>query len=366
MGIQCGIVGLPNVGKSTLFNAITASSQAAAENYPFCTIEPNMGIVTVPDPRMRDLTRLVIPEREVPTTIEFVDIAGLVKGAAQGEGLGNQFLSHIRDVDAVAHVVRAFDDENVIHVDGSVNPSRDIEVIETELILKDMETLDKKADGAQRKTKTGDPKAKAEVDFYARLRQHMAEGRLARYFPIANEEEKTWMREMHLLTNKPVLYVANTDESGVINGNKYIDEIRKIAEKEGARVVPICAKIEMELVEIAEEEREHFLHDLGLKEPGLHALVRAAYDLLGLQTYFTAGKKEVRAWTVRKGAKAPEAAAVIHTDFEKGFIRAEVMKFADFLRLGSENAVKEAGLLRSEGRDYVVEDGDIMHFRFNV
>jgi GTP-binding protein YchF len=366
MGIQCGIVGLPNVGKSTLFIAITASSQAAAENYPFCTIEPNTGIVTVPDPRIRDLTRLVQPEREVPTTIEFVDIAGLVKGAAQGEGLGNQFLSHIRDVDAVAHVVRAFDDENVIHVDGSVNPSRDIEVIETELILKDMETLDKKADGAQRKTKTGDPKAKAEVDFYARLRQHMAEGRLARYFPIANEEEKTWMREMHLLTNKPVLYVANTDESGVINGNKYIDEIRKIAEKEGARVVPICAKIEMELVEIPEEEREHFLHDLGLKEPGLHALVRAAYDLLGLQTYFTAGKKEVRAWTVRKGAKAPEAAAVIHTDFEKGFIRAEVMKFADFLRLGSENAVKEAGLLRSEGRDYVVEDGDIMHFRFNV
>lgn len=366
MGIQCGIVGLPNVGKSTLFNAITASSQAAAENYPFCTIEPNTGIVTIPDPRMRELSRLVHPEREVPTTIEFVDIAGLVKGAAQGEGLGNQFLSHIREVDAIAHVVRAFEDDNVIHVDGSIDPTRDIEVIETELILKDLETLDKKADGAQRKSKTGDPKAKAEVDFYARLRQHMSEGRLARYFPQNNDDEKTWMREMHLLTSKPVLYVANTDESGVINGNKYIDEIRKIAEKEGARVVPICAKIEMELVEIPEEEREHFLHDLGLKEPGLHALVRAAYDLLGLQTYFTAGVKEVRAWTVRKGAKAPEAAAVIHTDFEKGFIRAEVMKYPDFVRLGSESAVKEAGLLRSEGREYVVDDGDIMHFRFNV
>jgi GTP-binding protein YchF len=366
MGIQCGIVGLPNVGKSTLFNAITASSQAAAENYPFCTIEPNTGIVTIPDSRMRELSRLVHPEREVPTTIEFVDIAGLVKGAAHGEGLGNQFLSHIREVDAIAHVVRAFEDDNVIHVDGSINPSRDIEVIETELILKDLDTLDKKADAAQRKAKTGEPKAKAEVDFYSRLRQHMSEGRLARYFPQSNDDEKTWMREMHLLTSKPVLYVANTDESGVINGNAYIDEIRKIAEKEGARVVPICAKIEMELVEIPEEEREHFLHDLGLKEPGLHALVRAAYDLLGLQTYFTAGVKEVRAWTVRKGAKAPEAAAVIHTDFEKGFIRAEVMKFADFVRLGSENAVKEAGLLRSEGREYAVEDGDIMHFRFNV
>jgi GTP-binding protein YchF len=366
MGIRCGIVGLPNVGKSTLFNAITASSQAAAENYPFCTIEPNTGIVTVPDSRMKDLSRIVQPEREVPTTIEFVDIAGLVKGAAQGEGLGNQFLTHIREVDAIAHVVRAFEDDNIIHVDGSVNPERDIEVIETELIFKDLETLDKKADAAQRKAKTGDPKAKAEVDYYTRLREHMAQGRLARYFPLANDDEKVWLREMHLLTAKPVLYVANTDENGMIKGNKHIDTIRAIAKREGAGVVPICAKIEMELVELPEEDREDFLHDLGLKEPGLHALVREAYALLGLQTYFTAGKKEVRAWTVRQGAKAPEAAAVIHTDFEKGFIRAEVMKFKDFVRLGSEAAVKEAGLLKSEGREYTVEDGDIMHFRFNV
>jgi ribosome-binding ATPase len=366
MGIRCGIVGLPNVGKSTLFNAITASSSAAAENYPFCTIEPNTGIVPVPDTRMKELSTLVHPEREVPATIEFVDIAGLVKGAAEGEGLGNQFLAHIRDVDAIAHVVRAFDDPNIIHVDGSIDPKRDIEVIETELILKDLETLDKKMDAAQRKGKTGDTKARAEADFYTRLRDHMAKGRLARYLSLSTDDEKLWLREMHLLTAKPVLYVANTDEAGVIEGNAYIETIREIAKQENTHVVTICAKIEMELVELPEEDRAHFLHDLGLKEPGLNALVRQAYDLLGLQTYFTAGPKEVRAWTVRKGAKAPEAAAVIHTDFEKGFIRAEVMKFSDFLRLKSEAAVKEAGLLRSEGREYVVDDGDIMHFRFNV
>jgi GTP-binding protein YchF len=366
MGIRCGIVGLPNVGKSTLFNAITASSQAAAENYPFCTIEPNTGVVAVPDTRLKILTKLIEPDKEVPTTIEFVDIAGLVKGAASGEGLGNQFLSHIREVDAIAHVVRAFDDANVIHVDGSINPKRDIEVIEAELILKDLDTLDKKQDGAARKAKTGDPKAKAELDLYVRLRQHMVEGRLARYLALSNDEEKTWMREMHLLTAKPVLYVANTDESGVVNGNAYIDAITEIAKREDARVVAICAKIEMELGEVEESEREHFLHDLGLKEPGLNAVVREAYDLLGLQTYFTAGKTEVRAWTVRKGAKAPEAAGVIHTDFEKGFIRAEVMKYNDLVRLGNEAAVKVAGLLRSEGKEYLVEDGDVMHFRFNV
>jgi ribosome-binding ATPase len=366
MGIRCGIVGLPNVGKSTLFNAITASSQAAAENYPFCTIEPNTGVVAVPDSRLKVLTELIEPDKEVPTTIEFVDIAGLVKGAASGEGLGNQFLSHIRDVDAIAHVVRAFDDANVIHVDGSINPKRDIEIIEAELILKDLETLDKKQDAAQRKAKTGDAKARAEFDMYTRLRQQMVEGRLARYFPLANDEEKTWLREMHLLTAKPVLYVANTDEAGVINGNAYIDAIKEIAKREDARVVSICAKIEMELADVGESEREHFLHDLGLKEPGLNAVVREAYDLLGLQTYFTAGKTEVRAWTVRKGAKAPEAAGVIHADFEKGFIRAEVMKYNDLVRLGNESAVKVAGLLRSEGKEYIVEDGDVMHFRFNV
>jgi ribosome-binding ATPase len=366
MGIRCGIVGLPNVGKSTLFNAITASSQAAAENFPFCTIEPNVGIVPVPDVRLKKLTSLIEPDKEIPTTIEFVDIAGLVKGAATGEGLGNQFLSHIREVDAIAHVVRAFEDSNVIHVDGSVNPTRDIEVIEAELILKDLDTLEKKQDGAQRKGKTGDVKAKAEADMYARLKDHMLAGRLARYFPRQNEEEKLWMREMHLLTDKPVLFVANTDEKGVTEGNSHIDTIRTIAKKEGAAVVPICAKIEMEIAQLDESERELFLNELGLKEAGLDAVVRVAYDLLGLQTYFTAGKKEVRAWTVRKGAKAPEAAGVIHTDFEKGFIRAEVMKYADLVRLGNEAAVKEAGLLRSEGKEYLVEDGDVMHFRFNV
>lgn len=366
MGIRCGIVGLPNVGKSTLFNAITSSSQAAAENYPFCTIEPHTGVVAVPDPRLKMLTTLMEPEREVPTTIEFVDIAGLVKGAAQGEGLGNQFLSHIREVDAIAHVVRAFDDPNIIHVDGSINPKRDIEVIEAELILKDLETLDKKAEGVQRKTKTGDPKAKAEADFYARLREHLSQGRLARYMKLANDDEALWMRDMHLLTNKPMLYVANTDEHSVTTGNAYIDAIKEIAKQEGTLVVVICAKIEAELSELDESERESFLKELGLPEPGLHTLVRAAYDLLGLQTYFTAGKKEVRAWTVRKGAKAPEAAGVIHTDFEKGFIRAEVMKYDDLVRLKTENAVKEAGLLKSEGREYTVQDGDVMHFRFNV
>lgn len=366
MGLQCGIVGLPNVGKSTLFNAITATSMAAAENYPFCTIEPNTGVVTVPDERLTTLTKLYQPEREVPATIEFVDIAGLVKGAAQGEGLGNQFLSHIRDVDAILHVVRCFEDENVIHVDGSVNPARDVEIINAELILKDVETVEKKIDGAGRKAKTGDPKAKAEADFYARVREHLGSMKLARNFSLANEDEAFWMRDMHLITRKPVMFIANTDESGVMLGNRYIEEVRKIAVQEDAKVVALCAKIEMELAELPEDERAAFLREMGMKEPGLHSVVRAAYDLLGLQTYFTAGEKETRAWTVRKGAKAPEAAGVIHTDFEKGFIRAEVMKYADLVRLGSEASVKEAGLLRSEGREYVVENGDIMHFRFNV
>jgi GTP-binding protein YchF len=366
MGLQCGIVGLPNVGKSTLFNAITASSIAAAENYPFCTIEPNTGVVAVPDARLNVLTALMIPDREVPTTIEFVDIAGLVKGAASGEGLGNQFLSHIRDVDAILHVVRCFDDENVIHVDGSINPERDIEIIDAELILKDIETVEKKIDGAARKAKTGDPKAKAEADLYTRVNTHLGEGKLARTFTVANEEEAIWMRDMHLLTRKPILYIANTDEKGLQSGNAYIEKVRAIAAKEDARVVPICAKIEMELAELPPADRASFLHELGMKEPGLDSVVRAAYDLLGLQTYFTAGKQEVRAWTVRKGAKAPEAAGVIHTDFEKGFIRAEVMKYDDIVRLKTEAAVKEAGLLRSEGREYTVQDGDVMHFRFNV
>jgi GTP-binding protein YchF len=366
MGLQCGIVGLPNVGKSTLFNAITATSNAAAENYPFCTIEPNTGVVTVPDVRLDKLTSLYHPEREVPATIEFVDIAGLVKGAAQGEGLGNQFLSHIRDVDAILHVVRCFDDENVIHVDGSVSPARDIEIINAELILKDIDTVEKKLEGVQRKTKTGDAKAKAEAEFYTKVREHLGAMNLARSFPVTGEDEGFWMRDMHLITRKPVMFIANTDEQGAMNGNRYIDEVKKIAEVEKAKVVALCAKIEMELAELPMEERTAFLKEMGMHEPGLHAVVRAAYDLLGLQTYFTAGEKETRAWTVRKGAKAPEAAGVIHTDFEKGFIRAEVMKYEDLMRLGSETSVKEAGLLRSEGKEYVVEDGDVMHFRFNV
>ncbi|HYM20733.1 MAG TPA: redox-regulated ATPase YchF [Candidatus Kapabacteria bacterium] len=366
MALQCGIVGLPNVGKSTLFNAITSTNLAAAANYPFCTIEPNTGIVTVPDTRLKVLTSIAEPDREIPATIEFVDIAGLVKGAASGEGLGNQFLSHIRDVDAILHVVRCFDDSNIIHVDGSVDPKRDIEIIDSELILKDLETVDKKIDGAARKAKTGDPKAKAEVDLYERVKTHLGSGKLARTFATSNDDETLWMRDMHLLTRKPIMYITNTDEAGMQHGNAYIEIVRKIAATEDARVVPICAKIEMELADLAPEERDAFLHELGMKEPGLNTIVRAAYDLLGLQTYFTVGKQEVRAWTVRKGAKGPEAAGVIHTDFEKGFIRAEVMKYDDFIRLKTEAAMKEAGLLRSEGRDYVVEDGDIMHFRFNV
>jgi GTP-binding protein YchF len=366
MALQCGIVGLPNVGKSTLFNAITASNLAAAENYPFCTIEPNTGVVAVPDTRLKVLTSMYEPLKEVPATIEFVDIAGLVKGAASGEGLGNQFLSHIRDVDAILHVVRCFDDTNVIHVDGSIDPARDIEIIDAELILKDIETVEKKVDGAARKAKTGDAKAKAEADLYSRVKDHLGEGKLARTFAATNDDEALWIRDMHLLTRKPILYIANTDEAGLQHGNAYIEKVRAIAKNEGAGIVAICAKIEMELAELSNDDRAAFLKELGMNEPGLNTVVRAAYDLLGLQTYFTAGKDEVRAWTVRKGAKGPEAAGVIHTDFEKGFIRAEVMKYDDIVRLKTETAVKEAGLLRSEGRDYTVQDGDIMHFRFNV
>lgn len=366
MGLSCGIVGLPNVGKSTLFNAITASNLAAAENYPFCTIEPNTGVVVVPDERLTNLAKLYETQKEVPATIEFTDIAGLVKGAASGEGLGNQFLSHIRDVDAILHVVRCFDDTNVIHVDGSVNPTRDIEIINAELIFKDLETVEKKIEGAARKAKTGDAKAKAEADLYQRMAAHLGEGKLARTFALANDDEELWARDMHLITRKPVMFISNTDEVGVVSGNAYIDEVKKIADSVGAKMVRICAKIEMELAELPPEERTTFLHELGMKEAGLDTIVREAYDLLGLQTYFTAGVKETRAWTVRKGAKAPEAAGVIHTDFEKGFIRAETMKYEDIMRLKTEAAAKEAGVYRSEGKEYVVQDGDVMHFRFNV
>lgn len=365
MGFTCGIVGLPNVGKSTLFNAITAAGAEAA-NYPFCTIDPNVGVVTVPDQRIDRLIKIYKPAKIVPTAIEFLDIAGLVKGASKGEGLGNQFLSHIRTVDAIAHVVRCFDDANVVHVDGSVNPKRDIEVVETELILKDLETIEKKQSEAEKRAKTGDKKLKAEFDFYGRVREHLLGGRLARYFSIHNEEERLWLRDTHLLTNKPVMYVCNVHEKEILAENDYVKQVREIAAKESAKVVVVSAAVEAEVAELPETERAPFLRELGLKESGLSQVIREGYDLLHLITFFTAGPKEVHAWTVRKGAAAPEAAGVIHSDFEKGFIRAEIMKCTDLDRLGSEAAIKENGLLHVEGKEYLVEDGDVVFFRFNV
>jgi GTP-binding protein YchF len=364
MGFACGIVGLPNVGKSTLFNAIT-SAGIAAENYPFCTIEPNTGMVPVPDLRLKWLSETFKTQREVPTTIEFVDIAGLVRGAASGEGLGNQFLGHIRTVDAIAHVVRCFEDDNVIHVDVTVDPIRDIETIETELILKDLETVQKRIDAASKKLKTNDKEAKEEIEVAERLSKHLAGGHLAITFE-RNDREKELTREYHLLTDKPVMYIANTDEEGLVNGNAYIERVREYAEPRGFKVVPVCAKIEAEIAELPYEERAGFLESLGLSEPGLNAIIRTGYDLLGLVTFFTAGEKECRAWTVRKGSTAPEAAGAIHTDFQRGFIRAEVQSYDDLRRLGSEQAVKEAGLYRIEGKEYVTKDGDVMFFRFNV
>lgn len=365
MGFNCGIVGLPNVGKSTLFNAITAAGAEAA-NYPFCTIDPNVGVVVVPDPRVEELAKIYLPSKIVPSTIEFVDIAGLVKGASRGEGLGNQFLSHIRDVDAIAHVVRCFDDENVVHVDGSVNPKRDIEVVETELILKDLDTVEKKTAEAEKRAKTGEKKFKADHELCLRLRSHLLEGRLARYLKIEGDGDKLSIRDMHLLTNKPVMYVCNVPEEDVTGSNKYIAQVRDVAQKESAKVVVISAAVEAEVAELPAEERAGFLAELGLKESGLQQVIREGYDLLHLLTFFTAGPKEVHAWTVRKGATAPEAAGVIHSDFEKGFIRAEIIKYNDLIRLGNEQKVKDSGLLHIEGKEYVFQDGDIVHFRFNV
>lgn len=364
MGFNCGIVGLPNVGKSTLFNAITAAGAEAA-NYPFCTIEPNVGVVLVQDERIDKLVKLYDSKKIVPSTIEFVDIAGLVKGASKGEGLGNQFLSHIRDVDAIAHVVRCFDDPNVVHVDGSIDPKRDVEVIETELILKDLDTVGKKITDADRRAKS-DKKFKPEADFYSKVKDHLATGRLSRYIETHNDDERLWLRDMHLLTSKPVMYVCNVHEKDVNSGNDYVNRVKEIASKEGAKVVIVSAAIEAEVAELPQEERAGFLEGLGLKESGLQKVVREGMDLLGLITFFTAGPKETHAWTVRKGATAPEAAGVIHTDFQKGFIRAEIMKCDDLFRLGEETKVKEAGLLHIEGSEYVMQDGDICHFRFNV
>ncbi len=365
MGFTCGIVGLPNVGKSTLFNAITAAGADVA-NYPFCTIDPNVGVVTVPDNRIDRLAQLYAPPKVVPTTIEFVDIAGLVKGASKGEGLGNQFLSHIRDVDAIAHVVRCFDDSNIVHVDGKVDPRRDIEIIEAELIFKDLETVEKKFSDADRRAKTGDKKTRSEADFYLAVKNHLLSGRLARYYDVSGDDDALWMRDMHLLTRKPVMYVCNVHENEILKENSYVQQVRTIAAKEGAVVVVISAAVEAEVAELEKAEQIPFLEGLGLKESGLHQVIRRGYELLHLLTFFTAGPKEVHAWTVEKGTLAPQAAGAIHSDFERGFIRAEIIKFKDLDRLGSEVAVKENGLLYIQGREYSVEDGDIVFFRFNV
>lgn len=366
MALRAGIVGLPNVGKSTLFNALCEAGAAEAANYPFCTIEPNLGVVPVPDARLTRLAELAKSKKTVATTVEFVDIAGLVAGASKGEGLGNQFLAHIREVDAVVHVVRCFEDENVTHVAGGVDPARDIEIIETELLLKDLETAEKRVERAQKLAKTGAKDAKAEVAFAIRLRDHLGEGRSARSFPIANDEEARWLRDAFLLSAKPVLFAANVGESDLPDGNPLVDVVREVASREGAGVVVISAEFEAQLVELPAEERDEFLSAAGVDEPGLHRLIRGVYELLGLITYFTAGPQEARAWTVRRGTKAPQAAGVIHTDFEKGFIRAETIKFADYERLGSEAAAREAGAMRSEGKEYVVQDADVLLFRFNV
>jgi ribosome-binding ATPase len=365
MGFTCGIIGLPNVGKSTLFNAITAAGAGVA-NYPFCTIDPNVGVVAVPDRRLDRLISIYKAPKAVPTTLEFLDIAGLVKGASQGEGLGNQFLSHIRMVDAIAHVVRCFEDENVIHVDGKVDPPGDIEVIETELILKDLETVERKFAEADKRSRTADKKVRMEAEFYTRIREHLAGGRLARYAPVTGDDERIWFREMHLLTSKPVMYVCNVHEADLLKENAHVQAVRDIAAKEGAKVVVVSAAVEAEIAELPEEERVHFLEGLGMKESGLTKVLHEGYDLLHLITFFTAGPKEVHAWTTHTGTRAPQAAGEIHTDFETGFIRAEVISFSDLDRLGTEAQVREAGLLRVEGRDYAVNDGDILFIRFNV
>jgi GTP-binding protein YchF len=363
MGIKCGIVGLPNVGKSTLFNALTKAGIPAA-NFPFCTIDPNVGIVPVPDPRLQALSAIVKPQKIIPTTIEFVDIAGLVAGAAQGEGLGNKFLAHIREVDAICHVVRCFEHGDIVHVAGRIDPIADIETIDTELALADLDSVEKSLSRAEKAAKAGDKDAAARRDVLTRVRAHLDTGMPARSLDLATEE-RALLRELFLLTLKPVLYVANVREDG-FSDNPHLDRVRARAAAEGAEVVPVCAAIEEELSQLEDDDKGAFLADMGLDEPGLNRLIRGAYRLLGLQTYFTAGEKEVRAWTVKSGATAPQAAGVIHTDFERGFIRAETIGYDDFIRLKGESGAKEAGRLRLEGKEYVVQEGDVLHFRFNV
>lgn len=363
MGIKCGIVGLPNVGKSTLFNALTKAGIAAA-NFPFCTIEPNVGVVPVPDPRLNALAEIVKPQKVIPTAVEFVDIAGLVAGAASGEGLGNKFLAHIREVDAICHVVRCFEDADVVHVSNRVDPIADIETIDTELALADLDSVERALDRAQRSAKTGDKDAKARVELLARVRDGLDAGKPARALELSGDD-RAELRELFLLTLKPVMYVANVLEEG-FEGNPHLDAVRARAESEGAEVVPVSAAIEEELSQLEDADRDEFLASLGLDEPGLNRVIRAAYTLLGLQTYFTAGVKEVRAWTVKGGSTAPQAAAVIHTDFEKGFIRAETIGYDDFIRYKGEAGARDAGRLRLEGKEYRVQEGDVLHFRFNV
>jgi len=366
MTLHAGIVGLPNVGKSTLFNAITQAGAEAA-NYPFCTIDPNVGMVEVPDFRLKKLAEMVHPKKIVPATVEFVDIAGLVKGASKGEGLGNKFLSHIREVDAIVHVVRCFEDENVIHVEGTVNPKRDIETIDLELVLADMESVERRSDRSSKLLKTGDKKIQSEVALMERLKETFNQGKGARFLTYT-DEERVLLKGFSLLTLKPVLYVANVSENGLSTAanNPYVQQVMAIAAEEGAEAIVVCAQIEAEIAELEEDEKEVFLQDLGLDESGLDHLIRVAFHLLGLMTFFTAGPIEVKAWTIHQATKAPQAAGVIHTDFEHGFIRAEVVSYKDFVENNGLNGAKDKGLVRLEGKEYIMRDGDIVHFRFNV